>query len=92
MLLVDHMNEKFPNLNIRPSLFYNWEIGIRFELGVYWNREHHYENSPYVQEVYKWAVTLFKSLHHRTMKSLAKVKYSTNMRITLRQYYDWGYY
>ena len=24
--------------------------------------------------------------------ALAKVKYSTNMRITLRQYYDWGYY
>lgn len=27
MLLNDYMNENFPNLNLRPSLFYNWEIG-----------------------------------------------------------------
>ena len=34
MLLKDYMNEHFPKLELKPSLFYNWEIGIRFELGV----------------------------------------------------------
>jgi hypothetical protein len=53
MLLNDFINENFPNLPLRPPLFYNWEIGIRFELGVDWNRDHNYENNPYVQGVYK---------------------------------------
>ena len=63
MLLNDYMNENFPNLNLRPPLFYNWEISIRFELGIEWSREYNYENSPYVQGVYKRTVTLFESLH-----------------------------
>ncbi|WP_254052805.1 DUF3885 domain-containing protein [Bacillus sp. V59.32b] len=63
MLLNDYMNENFPNLNLRPPLFYNWEISIRFELGIEWSREYNYENIPYVQGVYKRAVTLFESLH-----------------------------
>lgn len=65
MLLGDYMNENFPNLKLRPPLFYNWKIGIRFELGVEWNGEYNYENSPYVQGVYKWAITLFESLHSK---------------------------
>ena len=27
------LKENFPNLKLRPPLFYNWDIGIRFELG-----------------------------------------------------------
>lgn len=27
------MSEKYPNLTLRPPLFYNWNIGIKFELG-----------------------------------------------------------
>jgi len=63
VLLNDFMNDNFPNLQLSPPLFYNWEIGIRFELGVEWNRECDYENSPYIHGVYKRAVTLFESLH-----------------------------
>ncbi|TDL76210.1 DUF3885 domain-containing protein [Peribacillus frigoritolerans] len=57
------MKENFSNLNLRPPLFYNWEIGIRFELGVEWNREYYYENSQYLKGVYHRALTLFNSLH-----------------------------
>ncbi|WP_041964221.1 DUF3885 domain-containing protein [Mesobacillus selenatarsenatis] len=67
------MNEFFPNLILRPPLFYNWKIGIRFELGVEWDREYHYLNSPYVQGVYKRAVTLFESLHLQDEKILVVV-------------------
>lgn len=63
MLLNDFMNDNFPNLELRPALFYSWNIGIRFELGVDYDRDNDYENSPYIQGVYKRAITLFKSLH-----------------------------
>ncbi|MEK4425989.1 DUF3885 domain-containing protein [Solibacillus sp. FSL K6-1523] len=63
MLINDYINENFPNFNLRPPVFYNWDTGIRFELGVGWDRKHHYENSPYVQGVNKRAVTLFEALH-----------------------------
>ena len=63
MLLKDYMNENFPNLELRPPLFYNWAIGIRFELGVGWQGEYNYEDNPYIQGVYRRAVTLFESLH-----------------------------
>jgi len=63
MLLNDYMNENFPSLILKPPLFYNWAIGIRFELGVDWDSEYNYEDNLYIQEVYKRAVTLFESLH-----------------------------
>ncbi|MGF9976965.1 DUF3885 domain-containing protein [Viridibacillus arvi] len=63
MLLNDFMNENFPNLELSPPLFYSWKIGIRFELGVDYNSDCAFDNSPYLQGVYKRAVTLFKSLH-----------------------------
>lgn len=59
MLLNDYMNENFPQLILRPPLFYNWEIGIRFELGL----DYYSEENIYMQEVYKRAITLFESLH-----------------------------
>jgi hypothetical protein len=46
MLLNDYMNETFPNLELRPPLFYSWDIGIRFELVVEWKREYDYPNNP----------------------------------------------
>ena len=63
MFFIDFMNENFPNLNLRPPIFYNWEIGIRFELGVEWDSEYINEKSPYVLGVYKRAITLFESIH-----------------------------
>lgn len=59
MLLNDYMNEHFPQLILRPPLFYNGEIGIRFELGS----DNYYEENNYMQEVYQRAITLFESLH-----------------------------
>lgn len=63
MLLYDFMNENFTNLELTPPLFYSWDIGIRFELGVEWKREYDYPNDPYIQGCYKRAITLFEALH-----------------------------
>ena len=63
MLFNEFMNENFPNLELRRPVFYSWKIGIRFELGVDYDSDFAYENSPYLQGVYKRAITLFKSLH-----------------------------
>ena len=63
MQLHDFMRENYPNLQLRPPLFYSWDIGIRFELGVDWKNEYHYLNSPYVLGCYKRAITLFEALH-----------------------------
>lgn len=59
MLLNDYMNGNFPQLILRPPLFYNWEIGLRFELGL----DYYYEENLYMQQVYQRAITLFESLH-----------------------------
>jgi len=63
MQLHDFMRENYPHLQLRPPLFYSWDIGIRFELGVDWKNEYHYLNSPYVLGCYKRAITLFEALH-----------------------------
>lgn len=63
MVLERYMLRNFPNLELRPPLFYNWDIGIRFELGVNYDVDDASENSPYIKEVYKRAITLFKTLH-----------------------------
>ncbi|MCP2034843.1 hypothetical protein L1279_001830 [Planomicrobium sp. HSC-17F08] len=63
MNLADFMNENFSNLELKVPLFYNWEIGIRFELGVNYDWENNKENSPYLQGVYHRAINLFESLH-----------------------------
>jgi hypothetical protein len=66
MLLNDFMNENFTNLELTPPLFYSWDIGIRFELGVEWKREYDYPNNPYIQGCYKRVITLFEALHSLT--------------------------
>ncbi|WP_052712092.1 DUF3885 domain-containing protein [Domibacillus indicus] len=63
MQVSDYIQNTFPELKLRPPLFYNWETGIRFELGVGYSHKEAYENSPYLQRTYKRAVTLFRSLH-----------------------------
>ncbi|WP_285768473.1 DUF3885 domain-containing protein [Peribacillus sp. SI8-4] len=55
--------KNFPNLELKPPLFYNGKVGIRFELGLDYDSDDAHENSPYIQGVYKRAITLFKSLH-----------------------------
>lgn len=63
MKLTDFMNENFHGLELRPPLFYSWDIGIRFELGVEWKREYNWPNNPYILGCYKRAITLFEALH-----------------------------
>ncbi|MFS0781015.1 DUF3885 domain-containing protein [Bacillus sp. 1P06AnD] len=63
MNLTEFMHKTYPNLELRPPLFYNWDIRIRFELGVEWKREYDYPNNPYVLGCYKRAITLFEALH-----------------------------
>ncbi|AZB44851.1 DUF3885 domain-containing protein [Bacillus sp. FJAT-42376] len=57
------MNKNFPNLKLSPPLFYSWDIGIRFELGVNDDPDDIYENGSYVKGVYNRAITLFRTLH-----------------------------
>ncbi|WP_240903818.1 DUF3885 domain-containing protein [Chengkuizengella sediminis] len=59
MHLNDYMNKKFINLKLRPPLFYNWDTGIRFELG---NPDENNE-LVYMDRVYQRSLSLFKSLH-----------------------------
>lgn len=66
MRLKEYMLETFPNLELRPPLFYNGDIGIRFRLGVNYDCTNIYENCPYLEGVYNRAITLFQSLHSKT--------------------------
>ncbi len=57
MTLDKYMEVKFPNLELRPPLFYNWDVSIRFELGVDYDSNKIDENHSYLDEVYKRAIT-----------------------------------
>ena len=63
MEFTDFMKENFEGLELTPPLFYNWDIGIRFELGVDYKRDECSPNSPYLKGVYRRAIALFNSLH-----------------------------
>ena len=60
MELTKFMTTNFPNLILTPPLFYNCDVGIRFELGVDWKGK---EDNVYLQGVYERAILLFESLH-----------------------------
>jgi hypothetical protein len=66
MTLNDFLKEVFPNLELRPPLFFNWDIGIRFELGVEWKRGYDYPKNPYILGCYKKAIILFEAIHSPT--------------------------
>ncbi|PLS01807.1 DUF3885 domain-containing protein [Neobacillus cucumis] len=70
MKLSHFINKNFPNLELRPPLFYSWDIGIRFELGVEWKREYDFPDNPYILGSYKRAITLFKAVHSPTEEIL----------------------
>ncbi|MET3659315.1 DUF3885 domain-containing protein [Sporosarcina psychrophila] len=73
MELEKFMATNFPNLVLTPPLFYNWDIGIRFELGVDWKREENKEGSVYLRGVYDRTITLFESLHQEDEEILVVV-------------------
>jgi len=41
MALTNFMNENFPNLELRPALFYSWDIGIRTNAKIYMYKRTH---------------------------------------------------
>lgn len=59
MYLNNYMNNKFPNIGLRPPLLHNWHTGIRFELGS--PNENNMKH--YMERVYFRTLSLFKSLH-----------------------------
>lgn len=63
MSLENYMREVFPDLKLRPPLFYNWETSIRFELGVNYDPISIDGHRQYLEGVYKRAITLFKAIH-----------------------------
>jgi hypothetical protein len=57
------MHDNFPNLILRPPLFYSWNTGIRFKLGD----PHLYDinTNHYMERVYYRAIELFDALHEK---------------------------
>ncbi|XQY89999.1 DUF3885 domain-containing protein [Metabacillus sp. HB246100] len=73
MNLNKFMQKTYPNLKLKPPLFYNWDIGIRFELGVDWKNEYDYPNNSYVVGCYERAITLFEAIHSPTDQVLVVI-------------------
>lgn len=63
MRLNEYMSKTFLDLELRKPLFYSWDIGIRFELGVDYDFTNLYPNCPYLERVYNRGITLFEALH-----------------------------
>ena len=59
MEVTTFLKENFPNLKLEPPLFYNWPIGIRYEIGMP-NRT---DLTSYLQGCYKRAITLFDEIN-----------------------------
>lgn len=63
MRLTEYMRLNFPNLELKPPLFYHWDRSICFELGEEIGSGHCYADHPYLEKVQKRAITLFKAIH-----------------------------
>lgn len=59
--LEEYLKGHFQNLILRPPLFYNWDIGIRFELGN--PDQYQLDKASYMEQVYHRAVRLYTALH-----------------------------
>lgn len=65
MELNKFLNTYYPDLILRPPLFYNWSVGIRFEVGVSMDVDYTIPHNPYIQGCYRRAITLFEALHQK---------------------------
>ncbi|GKV65122.1 MULTISPECIES: DUF3885 domain-containing protein [unclassified Sporosarcina] len=63
MTINNFMKHNFPGLELKSPLFYSWDAGIRFELGVNESSVSIHENPLYLQGVYRRAIELFEALH-----------------------------
>ncbi|NRF89857.1 DUF3885 domain-containing protein [Paenibacillus frigoriresistens] len=61
MILDDYLHMNFPDLKMCPPLFYNWEYGIRFELGN--PPMFKLDKTSYMQQVYDRAISIYRYLH-----------------------------
>lgn len=59
--MYNYLNNHFPNLKLCPPLFYNWNIGIRFELGN--PSMYRIDQELYMEQVYDRAISIYKYLH-----------------------------
>lgn len=64
MELNTYMDNVFPGLTLKPSLYYQWEIGIHFELanGLYQFLEDDSYNMKRFNRIYEQATAIFESL------------------------------
>ncbi|MFA1642913.1 DUF3885 domain-containing protein [Chryseomicrobium imtechense] len=58
-MLNDYLDTNFSSLELKVPLFYNWPVGIRFELGD----PEEDDDKMYMNRVYSRAISLMKSLH-----------------------------
>ena len=57
----DYFKHHFQDLNLRPPLFYSWDVGIRFELGNPYM--YPLDQDLYMEQVYDRAIDIYKYLH-----------------------------
>ncbi|KAA0955444.1 DUF3885 domain-containing protein [Sporosarcina sp. ANT_H38] len=64
MNIMEYLNEKFPTVELVPTVYYQWDIGIHFSLGkgIYQLRENGELNLERFRIGYKQTLTIFKEL------------------------------
>ncbi|PEJ51771.1 hypothetical protein CN692_22625 [Bacillus sp. AFS002410] len=64
MNLKDYLSDKFPNVELIPSVYYQWDFGIHFSLGgnIYQFKKHDELNFDRFRLVYKQTSTIFNEL------------------------------
>ncbi|KIL74389.1 DUF3885 domain-containing protein [Bacillus badius] len=64
MNITEYLHEKFPSVELVPSIYYQWDIGIHFSLGgeIYQFKENDGLNLERFQLVYKQAFAIFNKL------------------------------
>lgn len=62
-----YLNENFPSVNLVPSIYYQWDIGIHFSLGeeIYQFKENGKLNLERFDTVYKQTLTIFNELFNQ---------------------------
>lgn len=61
---MDYLNGRFPTVELVPSIYYQWDIGIHFSLGgeIYQFKENDELNLERFRLVYKQTSTIFNEL------------------------------
>ena len=62
----NYMKDNFPNLSLRPPLFYNWDYGLRFEIGdpnigIWKDKDRTIVNNLYFDKALQRAKKLFEA-------------------------------